>query len=385
MLRAICSHQFEAILLGDFKPENIDIMVEEVASANLNAIQLCVKAPGILYYPSKIGPVHDYCKDYDLLAETLQKCHAAGLEFHSYFPVAMDGGWVGKQYEFDNNGGMLAAHPDWRTINYADGKLEPSHFGCLSNPEYLDYVDQLIEEQCQNYAIDVLTLDFIRFNGRCFCTSCKNNYREMFGEKLQYENVQYCDTYTPKDVPGELEIEYRCQTVEKAVKRLSQTIRRTAPGVKVGAYVFTIPRTGMLRVFQDWFRLSKYLDAVFPMYYDTYSIDNLKAIFPLHRDSINRPLFPGMITMKAPAVHAERDSPEYNCSFLSEARRAGLQGFFLFNYEVLFGRPPGESLGKIIRPPQTPETLAALKDQILNEPAAPYFGINSEKSVKKKQ
>jgi hypothetical protein len=30
-------------------------------------------------------------------------------------------------------------------------------------------------------------LDFLRFNGRCFCASCEHNYREMFGEKLQKE------------------------------------------------------------------------------------------------------------------------------------------------------------------------------------------------------
>lgn len=376
-LRAICSHQFEAILLGDFQPQNIDIMVEEVARANLNAVQMCIKAPGILYYPSQIGPVHDYCKDYDLLGETLQKCHAAGLELHSYFPVAMDGGWVGREYKFDNNGGILAAHPDWRTLIYTDGKLEPSHFGCLSNPAFLDYVDALIEEQCRNYAIDVFILDFIRFNARCFCDSCKKNYKDMCGEELQYDNVQYCDTYTQKDVPGELEIEYRCQTVENAVKRLSTTVRRTAPQVKVGAYVFGIPRTGLLRIFQDWYRFAKHLDAIFPMYYDGYSIDNLKAIFPLHHDAAERPLFPGMITMRAPAVHADRDSPAYFCAFVQQARQAELPGFFIFNYETLFGRPPGESLGKVIRPPQTPAALTALKDHILDQPAAPYFGINN--------
>ena len=376
-LRAICSHQFEAILLGDFRPENVNIMVDEVAEANLNAIRLCVKAPGMLYYPSSVGPVHDYCKEYDLLGETLRKCHAAGLEFHSYFPVALAGGWIGNEYKFDNNGGILAEHPEWSTVNYNDGKYETSHFACLSNPDFLDYADKLVEEQCSNYNIDILILDFIRFNARCFCESCKNNYHEMFGETLQYENVQYCDTYTQKDVPGELEIAYRCLIIDKAVKRLSDTVRRTAPRVKVGAYVFPNTRTGLLRVFQEWYRFSKYLDAIFIMYYDTFSIDNLKALFPIHRDSIDRPIFPGPITMRSPAVFEGRDNPEFHCSFLDESRRAGFPGFFIFNYETLFRRPPGESLGKVIRPPQTPDDLEAIKSRILNEPADLYFGINN--------
>lgn len=372
-LRAICSHQFEAILLGDFKPENVDIMVEEVAEANLNAIQLCVKAPGMLYYPSEVGPVHEYCKEYDLLGETLRKCHAAGLEFHSYFPVAMDGGWIGAEYKFDVNGGMLRDHPDWRTMNYNDGKLEPSRFGCLSNSEYVEYVERLLEEQCSTYDIDVMCLDFIRFNARCFCDSCKKEYHEMFGETLQYENVQYCDTYTQKDVPGELEIEYRCKTVTSAVERLAACVRRTSPSTKVGGYVFAIPRTGLLRVFQDWVRFSKHLDALFPMYYDSYTIETLKSLFPIHRDSVEVPLFPGMITLKAPSVNAGTDTPEYHCSFLREARNADLPGFFLFNYEVLFGRPGGAGVGKTLRPAQSPENLTAIRNQILSEPAERFF------------
>lgn len=374
-LRAICSHQFEAVLLGDFKPENVDIMVEEVAGANLNAIQLCVKAPGILYYPSEIGPVHDYCKEYDLLGETLTKCHAAGLEFHSYFPVGMDGGWVGNEYKFDNMGGMIGKHPDWRTMIYKDEKLGPSHFGCLSNGEYVDYVDSLVAEQCRNYDIDVFSLDFIRFNARCFCERCKHNYHEMFGETLQYENVQYCDTYTQKDVPGELEIEYRCRTVTDAVKRLAATIRRTSPKTKVAGYVFAIPRTGLLRVFQDWYRFAKYFDVVFPMYYDSFTIKTLNSIFPIHRDAVDTPLSPGMITLKAPSVNKGTDTPEYHTSFLREVRKANLPGFFLFNYEVLFGRPGGAGVGKTLRPAANPENLAAIRSEILSEPADPYFGI----------
>ena len=79
-MRALCSHQFEAILLGDFEPEQVDIMVDEAAPANFNAIQLCVRAPGILYYPSELGPVHEYCREYDLLGEVVDKAHRAGLE-----------------------------------------------------------------------------------------------------------------------------------------------------------------------------------------------------------------------------------------------------------------------------------------------------------------
>ena len=142
-MRALCSHQFEAILLGDFEPDQVDIMVDEAAAANFNAIQLCVRAPGILYYPSEHGPVHESCREYDLLGEVVDKAHRAGLEVHSYFPIFLEGGWRGREYAFDAEGGMFAEHKDWRVLAYEEGELVPTCFACPSNEDYVDYVDQL--------------------------------------------------------------------------------------------------------------------------------------------------------------------------------------------------------------------------------------------------
>ena len=372
-MRALCSHQFEAILLGDFEPDQVDIMVDEAAAANFNAIQLCVRAPGILYYPSEHGPVHEYCREYDLLGELVDKAHRAGLEVHSYFPIFLEGGWRGREYAFDAEGGMFAEHKDWRVLAYEEGELVPTCFACPSNEDYVDYVDQLVAEQCARYELDLFILDFIRFNKRCFCDRCKAGYRELFGEELQYENVQYCDFYVPADVPGELEIEYRSQAVERAAVRLTETVRRTGRDIKVGAYTYANPRTANYRIFQDRVRLSAGLDALLPMYYDSFSIANLAGLLPLHRKAVECPLIPGFIAVGGSSICPGRGDVEYFCGFLDQVRRAKCEGFFAFNYEVLFGRPPGEKLGKIIRQPQPPEVLAAIKERFLQERAEPWF------------
>jgi uncharacterized lipoprotein YddW (UPF0748 family) len=301
-MRALCSHQFEAILLGDFRPENVDTMVEEAAAANFNAIQLCVRAPGILYYPSAHGPVHPYCRDYDLLQETITRAHAADMEFHSYFPIFLEGGWLGPEYKFDVDGGMFAEHPDWRVMAWEEGELVPTCFACASNEEYVDYIDRVVDEQCSRYDLDLFILDFIRFNKRCFCERCKAGYKAMFGEELRYETDQYVDTYVPADMPGELEYEYRCQVVQRAADRLISTIRRCNAGIKIGAYTFAGPRTASYMVFQDRARVAAKLDVLFPMYYDTFSIANLQGLLPLHRRAVDCPLIPGLITMPEPSI-----------------------------------------------------------------------------------
>lgn len=131
-LRAATSHQFEYILAGTFKPENIDRVVEDLASHRYNAVQVCVRAPGLHYYPSDIAPVHPYCRDYDFLGEFVAKAHRAGLQIHSYYPVFLEGdaGSVdasGKELEIDSStahlGGALKAHPEWASLGGKKGEL----------------------------------------------------------------------------------------------------------------------------------------------------------------------------------------------------------------------------------------------------------------------
>ena len=129
-------------------------------------------------------------------------------------------------------------------------------------------------------------------------------------------------------------------------------------------------------VFQDRARVAAKLDVLFPMYYDTFSIANLRGLLPLHRRAVDCPLIPGLITMPEPSICKGRGDADYFCGFLDQVRRAGCEGFFIFNYEVLFDRPPGRSLDKIIRKPPSPEVLTAIRERFLQEPAQPLFRQN---------
>jgi uncharacterized lipoprotein YddW (UPF0748 family) len=366
-MRALCSHQFEAILLGDFDPQNIGRMVEDVAAANFNAIQLCVRNPGVLFYPSERGPVHPYCRTYDLAGEVIRQSHDAGLEVHSYCPIFTEGGWAGNEYQRDLNGGMFAQHPEWRVICYSDGELAPSCFACPSSEEYLNYIAGIVEEQSARYEFDAIILDFIRFNYRCFCRNCRQGFRALFGEEL---------VPSPGATVDEAEVEYRCSMVERAVKRLAGIVR--GHGIKVGAYTFPGARTARVKVFQDWLLFSKYLDFVLPMYYDSHSLPELSVLVPRHRQLVACPVIPGVIAIPEPAVHVGRGDAAFICAFLSIVREAGCEGFFIFNYETLFRRPPGESLGKIIRPPEPQGTLELVKSRFLREKAQPFFRHRGE-------
>ena len=108
-LRAVWVHQFEYILNGTFKRENIQELVDDLAKYNFTHILFCVKAPGILYYPSKVGSSHPYFKNHkDIIPELAERAHNANIEVHSYFPVFLDGGFSGKSLQSNLKGGILA-------------------------------------------------------------------------------------------------------------------------------------------------------------------------------------------------------------------------------------------------------------------------------------
>ena len=138
-MRAATSHQFEYILAGTFRPENIHRVVDDLASHHYNAVQVCVRAPGIHFYPSDIGPVHPFCREYDFLGEFVEKSHQAGLQIYSYYPVFLEGGVIGspvagssldgapKKTSRGQLGGILEKHPGWACLGGKNGELRPDN------------------------------------------------------------------------------------------------------------------------------------------------------------------------------------------------------------------------------------------------------------------
>ncbi len=85
----------------------------------------------------------------DLLQELLQAAHAEGICVHAWFTSASDAHY--KQL-----------HPESGRCHFVRGKDQG--LISLADELYMQYLENIIRETCQNYEIDGLHLDYIRYN-----------------------------------------------------------------------------------------------------------------------------------------------------------------------------------------------------------------------------
>lgn len=101
---------------------------------------------GEVSYHSAIAP---RCSDRDLLAELLCAAHARNIRVHAWLTSASD-------EHYKNQ------HPESGRCHYTRGR--DKGLISLADEGYLAYMQRIVRELCQGYAIDGLHLDYIRYN-----------------------------------------------------------------------------------------------------------------------------------------------------------------------------------------------------------------------------
>lgn len=155
----------------DFDPA---AFVQTLKDSCVNSINIFAKCHhGMMYYPSKVGPVHPGLK-FDLLGEMVAACHKEDILTPVYLTVVWD------QYAAEQ-------HADWCVLNEHGGMIHNNAIGATvdaspleagwrwlcPNTPYLDYVSAQAEEVAKNYEVDGFWFDILLFppNG-CFCHYC---------------------------------------------------------------------------------------------------------------------------------------------------------------------------------------------------------------------
>jgi hypothetical protein len=161
------------------------------------------------YFPTKSGyPVHPELKA-DIMRQTVDQCHAAGLKTVAYVPL--------------NHPFMHAASKDPRfagwSKKFADGRpMTTEHYGyaeyfegCLNSP-VRDMIKSLVREVLVEYPFDVMYFDgpyqgMQNAKNYCHCTYCEAAYQKKFGKpvpnqdaKLSREDEVQYTTWMANDV-----------------------------------------------------------------------------------------------------------------------------------------------------------------------------------------
>ncbi len=169
---------------------------ETIKNSNVELMTVFAKCHhGYTYYPSKVGTMHPGLK-FNLLKEEIEAIHEAGAKAPIYIPV----GWSKKDAD---------DHPEWCQVNFHTKKIAymgtvptgnpDAPFGDCSwcelcpNGEYLDYLEAITREICENFdTSDGIFYDICTRGEACVCESCREG---MIKTGLNPENFEDAKKY----------------------------------------------------------------------------------------------------------------------------------------------------------------------------------------------
>ncbi|RLE63902.1 MAG: hypothetical protein DRJ49_00335 [Thermoprotei archaeon] len=225
---------------GDFSDESaVDKLLNKLSEIGANKLVVNVKdSSGRVYFKSNVGIMAEVIKHFDFLRYTTERAGEFGIEVHAWFVVFPEG--------IKELKGFLERHPGYACIEEGGKRIG---WMCPSHEEVHDYLLTLFREVIENYNIDGIHLDYIRYPEpivykACFCNNC--GLGGYMDEKWILHGSEYIKSF-----------------VEKSYKLTREY------GIEHSAAVFPDYPTCIITVRQDWVEWINrgLLDWVAPMTY----------------------------------------------------------------------------------------------------------------------
>ena len=292
-----------------------------LAENGFNAIVPNMLDAGRTSYPSRTLPVDPRVEERgNQLMQAVSAAHKYGLAIHAwkvnYNLYTADTAFVAR---------MRAEERLQRDVDGAEVT-----WLCPSHPDNFDLEVSSLLEVVRNYPVDGLHFDYIRYpNSRgCFCQGCRLRFEVQTGHQV--------DAWPEDVVTGDLaEIfqPWRRRQITRLVRTVSIKARRIRSGIEISAAVFPDWPQTRLSIGQDWVEWIEegYLDFVCPMDYipDT---ERFRRTVARQVDWVGGrvPLYAGIGAFRLPHV-------DDLIAQIDWTRRAGADGFILFQYDTWLG------------------------------------------------
>ncbi len=279
--RAVWNHSGLGAYPGDWEHS-----AKELAEAGINMLIPNMARAGAAHYPSAFLPPSETFTRYgDQVEQCIQAARLHGLEVHIW---KITWNLEGAPKEFIEK--MRAAG---RTQVSATG--EPLNWLCPSHPENVKLELNVLLEIVENYDIDGIQLDYIRYPGAhaCYCEECHQRFASTTKTKIDEwpasvlpvgetsrsrlspvgetsrSRLSPAGEPTQSQFLGNAYTEWRAQQITRLVRMLHKRARELKPDIKISAAVFGGYPACVTSIGQDWVAWAKagYLDFVCPMNY----------------------------------------------------------------------------------------------------------------------
>lgn len=241
------------------KQELIRIL-DQYQRANINTVIFQTRVRAALLYPSKIEPwelsltgVAGKDPGYDPLAFCIDECHKRGMELHAWV-VCIPIGTKERQAKY-GAASLTRKRPE--LVKTAKGG---EMFMIPGKPETADYIANICKEIVENYDVDGISLDYIRYPESIYNFSDENLYPRASSQS---------------------KADWKRENITRIVRRVHDVVKPIKPWVKlssspIGKYKDTSRYSaggwnGYNAVWQDpilWLK-EDWQDLLFPMMYFT--------------------------------------------------------------------------------------------------------------------
>lgn len=143
---------------------------DQLQAAGINTVFFETVNAGYPIYPSEVAPQQNpLTLGWDPLADAVELAHQRSMELHAWVWVFAAGNTRHNQIvnlPDSYPGPILDAHPDWANYDHRGNMIpagQTKPFLDPANPAVRNYLLQVFEEIVQNYDVDGLQLDYIRY------------------------------------------------------------------------------------------------------------------------------------------------------------------------------------------------------------------------------
>ncbi len=166
------------------RPGDIAALVRAAAANGAQAIRLSCYFGGDAYYRSRVTPAAPGLGDLDYLREALDEARPRGLKVVAYMNpnVLYAGHPLLDECAVREAGGGISRRPTYGQ------SIKGAHYACINRPRYRQFLRDVLAEIFSRYGPDGLYVDGLTPHV-CFCPSCRDKYRQMFGADMPVEKL----------------------------------------------------------------------------------------------------------------------------------------------------------------------------------------------------
>jgi uncharacterized lipoprotein YddW (UPF0748 family) len=312
-------------------PTALAAVFDKLAAAGINTVFFETINAGYPIYPSRIAPAQNpLTLSWDPLQAAVQLAHERDMELHAWmWTFAVGNTRHNLLPEIDRPsdyiGPVLTAHPDWANLDLHERKFpsgQPETWLDPANPQARAYLLSLIREMVQDYGVDGIQLDYIRYPFQN--PSSRTTFGYGQAARQQFKQLTGADPIEldPNRDPSlwAMWTDFRVEQVSSFVADVSHTIRQLNPQVILSAAVYPIPQNERLQKLQQnweaWIAKGD-IDLLVPMTYVGNTRQLERLVEPTLAATSNSPvlLLPSLNLIDLPEVEfldkmqAVRDLP----------------------------------------------------------------------------